>query len=71
MEIIDLPTTGMHCPSCSKLVQMEVGDLDGVASVTADHEAGVTHVEFDPAKVTVAQIVEAIKKAGYGAEVPA
>ncbi len=68
METVDLKTTGMHCGSCSKLIEMEVGDLDGVAAVKADHEVGSTHVEFDSAKVSVDDIVQAIRKAGYDAE---
>ena len=28
---VKLKTTGMHCPSCSMLIEMSVGDLDGVA----------------------------------------
>jgi copper chaperone CopZ len=71
MESVDLVTSGMHCGSCSMLIEMDVSELDGVAQVRADHATGVTHVEFDPAKVTVETIVGAIQAAGYEAEVPA
>lgn len=61
-------TTGMHCPSCSMLIQMDVSDLPGVSSVTSDHRTGVTEVVYEDATLTSDEIVEAIAKAGYGAE---
>lgn len=66
---VKLNTTGMHCPSCSMLIEMTVSDLDGVADVHADHRTGETEVTFDPEKVDTDRIVEEIRKAGYGAEV--
>ena len=61
-------TTGMHCPSCSMLIQMDLGDLDGVSSVTSDHRTGVTEVTYDDSLTGPDQIIAAIVKAGYGAE---
>jgi copper chaperone CopZ len=69
MASTELNTTGMHCGSCSMLIQMTVEDLPGVESVKADYGSGRTHVEFDPAIVSVEQIVAAIVEAGYGADV--
>lgn len=66
---VKLKTTGMHCPSCSMLAEMSVGDLDGVTSVHSDHHTGETDVTFDPERIAVDAIVEEIRKAGYGAEV--
>ncbi len=65
---VKFKTTGMHCPSCSMLIQMSVGELDGVSSVESDHRTGTTTVTFDDATVTPERIVEEIVKAGYGAE---
>ena len=61
-------TTGMHCPSCSMLIQMDVSDMPGVSSVVADHRTGMTEVTYDDQSVTPDEIVGAIVKAGYGAE---
>lgn len=61
-------TTGMHCPSCSMLIQMDVNDLPGVSSVSSDHRTGMTEVTYDEGTVTPDEIVEAIAKAGYAAE---
>jgi Cu+-exporting ATPase len=66
---IDLKAGGMHCSSCSMLIEMSVDDLPGVASASADYVKGTAHVEFDPSAVTVDEIVAAIRDAGYTAEV--
>jgi Cu+-exporting ATPase len=63
-------TTGMHCPSCSMLIQMDVSDLPGVIAVQADHRTSVTEVTFDDTAVTAEDIVAVITKAGYGASLP-
>lgn len=61
-------TTGMHCPSCSMLIQMDISDLAGVSSVSADHRTGMTEVTYDDSVANAEGIIEAIGKAGYGAE---
>lgn len=61
-------TTGMHCPSCSMLIQMDVSDLDGVADVTSDHRTGVTEVVYDDDVTSPDAIIATITKAGYGAD---
>ena len=63
-------TTGLHCRSCSMMVDMTVGDLDGVVSSETDYVSGVTKVEFDSDIVTLEGILYAIRSAGYGAEIP-
>lgn len=68
MASTDLKTGGMHCSSCSMLIDMSVGDLDGVTSVKSDYVNGETHVEYDPEQITVEDIVNAIVEAGYTAE---
>ncbi len=61
-------TTGMHCPSCSMLIQMDVSDLTGVQSATADHRTGITEVTYDDQLLGPDEVVHTIVKAGYGAE---
>lgn len=68
MAEVDIRTTGMHCHSCIMLIQMNVGDLEGVEKVEADLASGVTHVLYDPDRVTVEQIVKEIESTGYGAQ---
>ena len=61
-------TTGMHCHSCSMLIQMDLGGMDGVEAVVSDHRTGITEVTYDDSVLGPEQIVEAIVRAGYGAE---
>ena len=62
-----LKTTGMHCQSCAMLVDMTVGDLEGVAEVSTDYASGDTDVKFDPDQVSTDEIIAAIRSAGYDA----
>ena len=54
---------GMHCPSCEKLLQMDIGDLPGIKSVKANWKAGTVEVEGD--KVDAGAVKRAIAGAGY------
>ena len=70
----DLTTTvfavgGMTCGGCEASVKMVVKKLDGVEKVTASNKEGRATVTYDPAKVTTDNIVAAIEKIGYTAEV--
>ena len=63
-----LKTSGLHCRSCSMLVDMTVGDLAGVSDVRTEHVSGDTEVHFDSDVITLDQIVDAIRGVGYDAE---
>jgi len=63
-----LTTSGMHCRSCSMMVDMTVSEIDGVADVRTDHATGETIVTFDDAQTGIDAIIEAIRGAGYDAE---
>jgi copper chaperone CopZ len=68
LKDVTLKTTGMHCRSCSTLVDMTLGDLEGVESSDTDHESGDTRVSFDAEKVSIEDLVTAIRSVGYDAE---
>lgn len=61
-------TSGMHCPSCSMLIEMNLSDLEGVQSASSDYRTGMTEVTFDTDLVSIDGIVSAIESAGYSAE---
>lgn len=63
-----LKTSGMHCSSCSMLVDLTLGDVPGVVASKTDHASGDTVVEYDPDVVGVEGIIEAIREVGYDAE---
>ena len=64
-------TTGMHCPSCSKLIEMDLTDLAGVQAVSVDHRTALAEVTYDDVVVGPDEIIGVIVKAGYGAEIAA
>ena len=71
MATAKIKTTGMHCPSCTKLVEMSVGDLPGIERVQASLDDAQTTVDYDPATIDAEAIADEIRKAGYGAEIVA
>ena len=71
MNTTTIKTSGMHCPSCSMLIELNVSDLPGIDSVKASHSDGVTTVSYDPSKVDPSRIAEEIRSAGYEAEIVA
>jgi copper chaperone len=54
---------GMHCTSCGFLVDEELEAI-GVKS-KASYQKSEVEVDYDETKVTEAEIVAAVKKAGY------
>ncbi len=55
--------SGMHCPSCEKVLQMDIGKLSGVKSVKADFRTGMVEVEGEG--VDPAAVKKAIAQNGY------
>jgi len=64
-------TTGMHCRSCTMLVDMMIRDVDGVQEVAADHATGeiVVTVASEHEGQTE-EILSAIERAGFEVEFP-
>lgn len=70
-QTIALTVEGMTCASCSVAVRTALKQLDGVkdAKVSAPDKRAV--VDYEPAKVTPQQMVDAVNKLGYRASLPA
>jgi len=64
-----LKTTGMHCRSCSMLVDMTLGEMPGVEESRTDLATGLTEVRHDPTVAPVEELIAAVRTAGYDAEV--
>ena len=56
---------GMTCSGCERTVSKVVSNIEGVASAKADLGSSTVSVEYDPAKVTIDKIKEAVNKVGY------
>jgi len=58
-------TYGMSCTGCEETIETEIKKLDGIKSVKADHVKKAVVVKYDDKKVSLDQVKEAIKSAGY------
>jgi len=65
MERVELNVEGMTCGGCVNSIQNALSARDGVASATADLDAKRVTIEFDPALIQQAGLVEAIEDAGF------
>jgi P-type Cu+ transporter len=69
-ESLTLPVLGMTCASCQHHVEEALRATAGVESARVDLMAHRATVVFDPALAVPAQLVEAIRGAGYDAVLP-
>lgn len=61
--------TGMSCSACSSAVERSVNKLDGISSCQVSLLTNSMIAEFDENITSSSQIINAVKSAGYGAEV--
>ncbi|MEO7985085.1 MAG: heavy metal translocating P-type ATPase [Gemmatimonadales bacterium] len=69
-ERCDIPVSGMTCAGCSGTVQRTLETMPGVSGVNVNLMTGTATVSYDPAATSPAQLVDAIRSTGYGAELP-
>ena len=60
--------TGMKDSASAAAIEAALIKLPGVITVSADNVAARAKVQYDPAKVTPAQLIAAMKKLGYSAK---
>ena len=61
----------MHCGSCALGIEMLVSNMDGVKSISVNYDSKKGVLEFDPGKISQAQIFKSIEELGYKASVSA
>ncbi|KKR45231.1 MAG: Heavy metal translocating P-type ATPase [Parcubacteria group bacterium GW2011_GWB1_40_14] len=64
-EHIYYKVQGMHCASCSILINKTLGRVPGVISASANYGTERLALEYDPSKVQLNKIEELLKKIGY------
>jgi Cu+-exporting ATPase len=69
-QSLTLPVLGMTCASCQHHVEQALRTTPGVDSARVDLMAHRATVTFDPAIAAPAQLVDAIRGAGYDAVLP-
>ena len=61
--------TGMSCSACSSHVEKAVNKLEAVEKASVNLLTETMDVTYDETKITSADIIDAVVKAGYGATV--
>ncbi|MFH1895316.1 MAG: heavy metal translocating P-type ATPase [archaeon] len=67
MAKTELIIEGMHCSSCSALIQRKLSEASGIKKSNVNFAAGKAFVEFDEKKIALEKITEVITKLGYKA----
>lgn len=68
-KTVTLKITGMTCAGCSNHVATTLKALGGVIEQKVEYPGDVATVKYDAAKTSVTNIIKAIEKLGYKAEV--
>ena len=65
VEHVTVTAPDISCGHCVASVKDAVGTLPGVVSVKADPDTKRVEIDFDPGRVSLAQIEAALDEAGY------
>src|SRR5258706_2335156 len=63
---LTLPITGMTCANCVATVERNLKKLDGVQNAMVNLSSERAIVEFEPAKLKLADMIARVDRAGYG-----
>jgi len=64
---VELKVSGMTCGGCAVSVKNALLETPGVTAAEVDWEAGRAKVQYDAARVSTAQLLEAVNKTGFKA----
>lgn len=64
-RVVELPVRGMDCTECTQHVQRALAAVAGVESVQVFLASEKAILRLDPAQVTINQLQQAVKAAGY------
>jgi Cu+-exporting ATPase len=67
MTIQTFQVADMNCSACAMHIEAIEDELEGIESVDVSYKKLRMVVEYDEAKVTVQEIVQAVKNTGYTA----
>jgi len=68
-QTITFKVSDMHCPSCPRLIQLDLEEKPGVVAVNANLETKLVVVEFDPNNISNTELINTIKESGYTATI--
>ena len=61
----NFPVSGMDCASCVLVIEKKLNEIQGIKEAKANYLLGRVSVTYDPEKVLVSKIEEAIERLGY------
>lgn len=64
---VEFDITGMTCAACAARIEKVLGKMDGISTATVNLALEKATVEFNPAEVTIADVVAKVEKLGFGA----
>jgi copper chaperone len=65
MESTTLLAPDISCEHCQHAIEGSVSQLEGVRAVTVDIPSKTVHIDYDPQRVSLAQIEETLDDIGY------
>jgi len=68
-QVVQLAITGMHCAGCAAAIERALSRTPGVSEASVNLATQRARVVYDTRVATVAAILQAVNKAGYGATV--
>ncbi len=67
MKKTNLTITGMHCASCSTLINRSLAKTDGVSEANVNYATAKARVVYDETKISEAELIKVVQGKGYGA----
>lgn len=62
---VEMSIVNLDCATCVQTIERALRKLDGVQQATVNFATAKAHVAYDPARLSLTDIQQAIKKAGY------
>ncbi|MFC2001887.1 heavy metal translocating P-type ATPase [Chloroflexota bacterium] len=66
LEKAHIHVTGMTCTTCAATIEKGLADTQGVEQANVSFASEKASIEYDPAKVSLAEVNKTIAKLGYG-----
>ena len=67
VAVSQFQVAGMHCAACAGLIEAALSRLDGVREAVVNAASARLALRWDPARITLAELLAAIERAGYQA----
>lgn len=66
-ERVNLAISGMHCSSCANIIERQLKKVPGVSEARVNFASEKASIVYDPSLVKIADLENAVAKAGYKA----